>query len=190
MNSNKTLLFTALIAILFSSCGSLSIGSKRYSRGLNISWFSGKDEAKKHSNKDSEKKKTELALKEDKQSLSEKSNLDETDYSELNLSKTPDVVQTNTLQNLEASKNSSKNSELKSAYQGSKTDASNKLLLKKINKKIEKLSPKSSTETHESSGLDVIGWILIILGLLILLLASIALGVILLLLGLLFVVVG
>ncbi|HEY1047867.1 MAG TPA: hypothetical protein VGF79_15610, partial [Bacteroidia bacterium] len=190
MKSNKTLLFTALIAILFSSCGSLSIGTKRYSRGLNISWFSGKDEVKKHSNKDPEKRKTELALKDDKQSLSEANNVDESAYSELNLTNTQDVIQTKTLQKIEASKKVSKNSELKSAKQESRTETSNKSLIKKINKKIEKMSPKSSTETHESSGLDVIGWILIILGLIFLLLVSIALGVILLLLGLLFVVVG
>lgn len=40
--------FSILIAFafLFSSCGSVSIRQKRYSNGLNISWFGGKDEAR------------------------------------------------------------------------------------------------------------------------------------------------
>ena len=63
MKSNKTLLLTGIIAILFSSCGSLSIGTKRYSRGLNISWFSGKDDEKQKSDKPVDKRKTELASK-------------------------------------------------------------------------------------------------------------------------------
>ena len=40
----KQLCFFALTAILFSSCGSISISQKRYSNGLNIAWFSGKDD--------------------------------------------------------------------------------------------------------------------------------------------------
>ncbi|MDP2174605.1 MAG: YqaE/Pmp3 family membrane protein [Bacteroidota bacterium] len=42
----KTILNLSLIAILtllFSSCGSISITQKRYSNGLNIDWFAGKD---------------------------------------------------------------------------------------------------------------------------------------------------
>ncbi|HEY1047191.1 MAG TPA: YqaE/Pmp3 family membrane protein [Bacteroidia bacterium] len=44
--TNGILAFAALM-ILLSSCGSLSISQKRYSRGLNIDWFSKKDEPRK-----------------------------------------------------------------------------------------------------------------------------------------------
>ena len=44
--TNGILVFAALM-ILLSSCGSLSISQKRYSRGLNIDWFSKKDEPRK-----------------------------------------------------------------------------------------------------------------------------------------------
>lgn len=39
MKSIRIITFMTLAVILFSSCGSLSISQKRYSRGLNISWF-------------------------------------------------------------------------------------------------------------------------------------------------------
>lgn len=44
MKTKIYILSLAIIAILFSSCGSLSISQKRYSRGLNISLFRSKDE--------------------------------------------------------------------------------------------------------------------------------------------------
>ncbi len=43
MKYTKHLLIVSAMLILLSSCGSLSITQKRYSRGLNIDWFSGKD---------------------------------------------------------------------------------------------------------------------------------------------------
>jgi hypothetical protein len=44
MKSNiKTLSIFTIVILLFSSCGSLSISQKRYSNGLNIDWFAGKD---------------------------------------------------------------------------------------------------------------------------------------------------
>lgn len=39
MKSIRSITFMTLAVILLSSCGSLSISQKRYSRGLNISWF-------------------------------------------------------------------------------------------------------------------------------------------------------
>ncbi len=39
MKSIRIITFMTLAVILFSSCGSLSISQKRYSRGINISWF-------------------------------------------------------------------------------------------------------------------------------------------------------
>jgi uncharacterized membrane protein YqaE (UPF0057 family) len=41
-NIKKLSIFTIAI-LLLSSCGSLSISQKRYSNGLNIDWFAGKD---------------------------------------------------------------------------------------------------------------------------------------------------
>ena len=41
-NIKKLSIFTLAI-LLLSSCGSLSISQKRYSNGLNIDWFAGKD---------------------------------------------------------------------------------------------------------------------------------------------------
>jgi uncharacterized membrane protein YqaE (UPF0057 family) len=44
MKKSIQLSIVAIVAILLSSCGSLSISQKRYSRGLNIDWFSAKDD--------------------------------------------------------------------------------------------------------------------------------------------------
>ena len=41
-NIKKLSIFTIAI-LLMSSCGSISISQKRYSNGLNIDWFAGKD---------------------------------------------------------------------------------------------------------------------------------------------------
>jgi len=41
-NIKKLSIFTIAI-VLLSSCGSISISQKRYSNGLNIDWFAGKD---------------------------------------------------------------------------------------------------------------------------------------------------
>ncbi len=47
MKTLHYILFVAVAAVLFSSCSSLSISRKRYSRGLNIDWTSAKEEKKK-----------------------------------------------------------------------------------------------------------------------------------------------
>lgn len=44
MKYTKHLLILSAVMVLLSSCGSLSITQKRYSRGLNIDWFTAKDE--------------------------------------------------------------------------------------------------------------------------------------------------
>lgn len=56
MKQNKHIIIFAALLIFLSSCGSLSISKKRYSRGFNIDWFSSKDDvakapAKKEKNK-------------------------------------------------------------------------------------------------------------------------------------------
>lgn len=43
MKISKTLPIFAILALFLSSCGSLSISQKRYSRGLNFDWFASKD---------------------------------------------------------------------------------------------------------------------------------------------------
>lgn len=44
MKHTKHLIILSAVIVLLSSCGSLSIAQKRYSRGLNISWFSAKED--------------------------------------------------------------------------------------------------------------------------------------------------
>ncbi len=44
MKYTKHILILSAVMVLLSSCGSLSITQKRYSRGLNIDWFTAKDE--------------------------------------------------------------------------------------------------------------------------------------------------
>ena len=44
MKYTKHLLILSAVMVLLSSCGSLSITQKRYSHGLNIDWFTAKDE--------------------------------------------------------------------------------------------------------------------------------------------------
>lgn len=46
MKISKYILFVLSAAIILSSCSSLSISQKRYSRGLNIDWFASKDKKK------------------------------------------------------------------------------------------------------------------------------------------------
>lgn len=47
MKQNKHIIIFAALLIFLSSCGSLSISKKRYSRGFNIDWFSSKDDVAK-----------------------------------------------------------------------------------------------------------------------------------------------
>lgn len=44
MKTSNYISIFGLLAFLLSSCGSLSISQKRYSRGLNIDWFSAKED--------------------------------------------------------------------------------------------------------------------------------------------------
>jgi uncharacterized membrane protein YqaE (UPF0057 family) len=46
MKTSNYILFIVVASFLFASCGSLSISQKRYSRGLNIDWFSAKGDKK------------------------------------------------------------------------------------------------------------------------------------------------
>lgn len=190
MKLNKTLLTTAILTVFLSSCGSLNIGTKRYSRGLNISWFSNKEKVKQNSGKPADERKTELASKPVKETEVENGPIENGET----IAEATDIVAST---HQSATSNSKLDvrkpqllSEKRSMKQAEKTEKKQNALIKKIHKINQKLSPESIDSTHESSGLGVIGWILIILGLLVLLVASILLGIILMLLGLLFVVVG
>lgn len=61
MKYTKHLLIVSAVLILLSSCGSLSITQKRYSRGLNIDWFAGKDDKKPASKSTRKPSKIEVA---------------------------------------------------------------------------------------------------------------------------------
>jgi uncharacterized membrane protein YqaE (UPF0057 family) len=64
MKYTKHLIIVSAMLILLSSCGSLSISQKRYSRGLNIDWFAGKDDQKQTTTKVARKQsKTTIAAK-------------------------------------------------------------------------------------------------------------------------------
>ena len=44
MKNSNCICIIAIMALVLSSCGSLSISQKRYSRGLNIDWFAAKED--------------------------------------------------------------------------------------------------------------------------------------------------
>lgn len=61
-NIKKLSIFTIAI-LLLSSCGSISISQKRYSNGLNIDWFAGKDKkAESHKVAKKTKKNNQVAV--------------------------------------------------------------------------------------------------------------------------------
>ena len=44
MKTSNYISIIAIMAFILSSCGSLSISQKRYSKGLNIDWFAAKED--------------------------------------------------------------------------------------------------------------------------------------------------
>jgi uncharacterized membrane protein YqaE (UPF0057 family) len=69
MKYTKHLLIVSAVLILLSSCGSLSITQKRYSRGLNIDWFAGKDDTKPASKSTRKPSKVEVAAQPENNNL-------------------------------------------------------------------------------------------------------------------------
>lgn len=69
MKYTKHLLIVSAVLILLSSCGSLSITQKRYSRGLNIDWFSAKDDKKPASKSTRKPSRTEVATQPENNNL-------------------------------------------------------------------------------------------------------------------------
>ena len=176
-----------VLAILLSSCGSISITQKRYSNGLNIAWFQGKDEPraepKKRQVKPSPLAPTAVATTETPA---------EAPVADINNSETTEAIALNTLPEIPANINATKITQ-KSAVNApvALTEKQEKRLEKRLNKVNALLKPLKVQQTDDGGGaLRSIGWVLIIIGLIFLLIISILLGALLMLLGLLFVVAG
>ncbi len=183
----KPLFSFAIMAILFSSCGSLSISQKRYSNGLNISWFGGKDEVKATPAK---KKKQEVSKSVAENTVAEPV--------------AAEPIVTYALEEVEAAIVIPVNNEVKSLVvigneQHSKSVTLNtsketqKVVkhVRKVNALKKALQLTKVQETHDGGGaLKTIGWIFIILGIIFVLIVSILIGVLFMLLGLLFVIAG
>jgi hypothetical protein len=117
-----------------------------------------------------------------------------------NTTKEPDLIANNfDFYSNEFSKTKSKSNTNNSFELISGTENNSTLILnenpalKRVSKKIQKASSKlnsSSSEGQGSAGLRAIGWVILILGILILLFASILIGGFLMLLGLIFVIAG
>lgn len=178
-----------VLAILLSSCGSISITQKRYSNGLNITWFQGKDEAratpKKRTSKPAPAPATQSAAATAETvtdvPVADTYNSEATEVADLN---TPEVIPAN----IKAT-----NITQKSAVNApaNLTEKQQKRIEKRLNKVNALLKPLKVQQTDDGGGaLRSIGWVLIIIGLIFLLIVSILLGALLMLLGLLFVIAG
>ncbi len=182
----KQLCFFALTAILFSSCGSISISQKRYSNGLNIAWFSGKDDVKdtKKTTKKSHTKPVETiqttVIAAEDEVLVAAPEVGDNSFESV-VSDAPVVV-------LDEKKD---NQVTKASQKELAADKQTQKQIRKINKLQKALQLSKVQETHDGSGaLKTIGWIFIILGIIFVLIISILIGVLFMLLGLLFVIAG
>lgn len=179
--------FIYLTAVLIlSSCGSLSISQKRYSNGLNISWFSAKDS--KQEVKKEPKKKNEVYLAENSKEEIKVEKVEEapqvkTEIPEMNL-----PIKVSETIHQEESANLSQQKAL------SKKELRQEKRIEKLANKLEKsripIIKNVVDETQSSGALKGIGWVFIIIGILFILVISILLGVIFMLLGLVFVLAG
>jgi hypothetical protein len=185
----KGILYLTVI-VFMSSCGSLSISQKRYSNGLNISWFSGKDN-KQETKKELTKKKTK------ENTISELSNSTEiVSESELLVNEEithndPVVLESNLFENHKEILVKERKELPVQSFQS--VESSSKNIGKMKRKMILKNSPKIKQiveSTHQSGALKGIGWVFIVIGILFLLLINIVLGALLMLLGLVFVLAG
>lgn len=179
------------IPLLISSCGSISISQKRYSNGLNISLFAGKDNEKPRTTKVYVKN-TETSVASKIDNKVDNIDLDNVDVQDVTIenevtAQVQEMVTVNPNAQLQVSK------EYKVSVKSDKKaiKANFKDLKGKIQKTVraEKLSPTSVDQTH-GSGLATVGWILIILGLIFLLIINIIVGLLIMLVGLLFVING
>ncbi|MFM6983814.1 MAG: hypothetical protein ACKOXF_06760 [Chitinophagaceae bacterium] len=181
----KQLFSLAILAILFSSCGSLSISQKRYSNGLNISWFSGKDEVKATPIK----KKKQEALN----SVASNNDIKEIVHEPVVLTEELDeheILQSQVAESDFTIVSSEQHLNKVNLNKVNKTEkGENKI--KKINNLKKAIQLTKVQESNDGGGaLKTIGWIFIILGIIFILIVSILIGVLFMLLGLLFVIAG
>lgn len=149
MKTKIYILSLAIVAILFSSCGSLSISQKRYSRGLNISLFRSKDE------KPIEKKAT-IAHKNSGKKVEENSTVSTKPVVE-----ETKVVATENDFSSNSDINITTNSESKNEVKSQPKLASTKSKKREINNIINKLQAKSNTNTTNDSDVALILLIII-----------------------------
>jgi uncharacterized membrane protein YqaE (UPF0057 family) len=154
-NLNKLIVLLVSVFLL-SSCGSLSISQKRYSRGLNIDWFSKKEENKEiPQTKANKKKQAEI------EALANKTN-EEVELSSEDISKTEAVESTEVVEqvNVEpAIEEPVKTTQFSKSTKPSKQAVRQvrkqaiQTLKKDIQAKNSTLSPSNSNKTNE---LDVL----------------------------------
>lgn len=166
MKTTNYISILAIMAFIFSSCGSLSISQKRYSRGLNIDWFAAKEDkgaAQKASVRKS--KKVERVLLADAPASKEELVVEEPKKESFVLSSVaspsavkPEVMKVSTVK-------ASKQVKAKAAM-GSKIISSIKANASKMVQKAP-LKIASTSSVHESHDSDVSLLILIILAIVI-----------------------
>lgn len=179
------------LAILLSSCGSISITQKRYSNGLNITWFQGKDEPRATPKKRTSKPAPAVAVATTETSVAE-APVAESPVADINISEATEKAEFRTMAEIPANIKAT-NITQKSAVNApaNLTEKQQKRIEKRLNKVNALLKPLKVQQTDDGGGaLRSIGWVLIIIGLIFLLIISILLGALLMLLGLLFVVAG
>lgn len=85
MKSIKTIIGLVIFTTLLSSCGSLSISQKRYSRGLNIDLFTSKDEKPMEFKAAKAEKKQVVVLKKQAPTIQNDENISTTDNEKIEI---------------------------------------------------------------------------------------------------------
>jgi hypothetical protein len=187
----KKVILVLTVVFLLSSCGSLSISQKRYSNGLNISWFAGKENKQETKREVVKKKSKEITIISESTNSTEivsESNLttkeekpfSEPEVSELNLNESQENILV---------KESKETIRLFSNSNESNSKNIGKMKRKMLLKNTPKIKQLIDS-THESGALKGIGWVFIVIGIIFILLINIILGALLMLLGLVFVLAG
>ena len=187
MKLSKLNYLIGVLAILLSSCGSISITQKRYSNGLNIAWFQGKDEPRAEP-----KKRAAKPAPVAPSTVATTETPAEAPLADINRIEKAETLVLNTPVEIPAKMDATVITQ-KSAVNAPSTltEKQEKRLEKRLNKVNALLKPLKVQQTDDGSGaLRSIGWVLIILGIIFLLIISILLGALLMLLGLLFVIAG
>lgn len=154
MKSIKIIIGLVIFTTLLSSCGSLSISQKRYSRGLNIDLFTSKDEKPIEFKAKKAQKNQIVSSKNEEISLSTISSVSETSEILSNPTISNEAEITN--KNIITKKQNNNISKFK-----------NRIIQNKFNKLVQKsenqIAPESSSKTANESGTSTI--VLVILSL-------------------------